>query len=386
MIQKSRNAISELIFSGFILFFIWTPIDAQNGTPPCGSISHSCLNENSTTDYDEKINSAILNKITQRYSIRTHKLILCTSVSEFKAIIDEKGERYILCPSATALDKLIEGNNWRIIGDFLHAIAHLKSGNLANSSEIYTDIETANMLKLAGATYEQAILHLNDITTYSIRGVDNKTIVVPKTDRLKEFKKVFGINDIDLQREREKIARLKKEAEIARQKEEADSKNDNGVKPAPSKQKVEIINYEKNYLAIGLGAGTDFAGLGLVLQTRFGGERIGFGLHGNFGVIPELGIYYGGGMKFFFHKGGFIDFSYAKSLIYFYENNYDDRFVSAQVGWNFFFPNYPRKSRFGMSFAIGGTYNYEYYYPDLGYLLPTGQIGFIYRLTGGTQK
>jgi len=168
-----------------------------------------------------------------------------------------------------------------------------------------------------------------------------------------------------------------------------------------STQNVKYTNYERNYLAIGVGAGTNFAGLGgLMLQARLGGDRVGVGLHGSFGTIPYESIYFGGGVKFFFHRGGFIDFSYAKNIVYF-DGYGDNRFLSVQVGWNFFFNNgrtcddappgtprncYDLKSRFGMSLALGGSYNYEPYYFDSGYILPVGQIGFIYRMTGGTQK
>jgi len=233
MTLKMRNATPEFALLFLIFFFIWTPMDAQNDSSPCGLVSSSCLGENSTTDYDEKINTAILNKIKQRYSITTHKLILCIFVSKFTAVIDSKGEKYIYCPSAYHLDKLLEGSDWKITGEFLHAIAHLKIGNLADSSEINADIETAGFLKLAGATYEQAIMHLNDITittppsyypdyetidpvslylssTFTITtppsyypgsgGSGSASIIVPKSERLKEYRKVYGINDFDVQR------------------------------------------------------------------------------------------------------------------------------------------------------------------------------------------
>jgi len=178
----------------FIFFFIWTPMDAQNGAFYCSEEDSNlgyCLKNNSTTYYDELVNSAILNKIKGRYSIRTHKLILCTSVSTFIAVIDKKGERYIFYPSAAYLDEL-KNKDWKVTGEFLHAIAHLKSGdtNSGANNEINADNETAEFLKLAGATYEQAILHLDDIGKVGSSGG------IEKSKRINLYRKVYRLSPV----------------------------------------------------------------------------------------------------------------------------------------------------------------------------------------------
>jgi len=178
----------------FIFFFIWTPMDAQNGAFYCSEEDSNlgyCLKNNSTTYYDELVNSAILNKIKGRYSITTHKLILCTSVSTFIAVIDKKGERYIFYPSAAYLDEL-KNKDWKVTGEFLHAIAHLKSGdtNSGANNEINADNETAEFLKLAGATYEQAILHLDDIGKVGSSGG------IEKSKRINLYRKVYRLSPV----------------------------------------------------------------------------------------------------------------------------------------------------------------------------------------------
>ncbi len=159
------NTMLKIIFSIFIFFFVGSSIKAQKVTFHCKAsegFSDICLENNPTTDFDEMFNSTILNKISQRYSTTTHNLIKCSSVNKFIAVIDGQGKHYIFAPNKSYLEKL-KNKDWKVTGEFLHAIAHLKIGDTSATpeNELNAVIETANLLKLAGATYKEAILFLD---------------------------------------------------------------------------------------------------------------------------------------------------------------------------------------------------------------------------------
>jgi hypothetical protein len=87
-------------------------------------------------------------------------------------------------------------------------------------------------------------------------------------------------------------------------------------------------SYKGNYFMIGTGFGNSYGVIGFRAQARFGG-KVGFGIHGGLGLVPdEGGTALSAGVKFFPYKGLYIDtqlgfWRYHES--YYYSGmNYDE--------------------------------------------------------------
>lgn len=222
-------------FVVLMLFFTASCANAQKSfLCACTNISskslESCFERNvPTTRYDSMINSKILIKIKDKYSITTHKLLLCESVPTFIAYIDTRGA-YILCPSKAYLDKL-KNKDWEVTGAFLHAIAHLNihlknkqrdwelelksrplyAGKIEYEDwsfkhEYEADREAAEFLKLMGASFSQAIIHIDEFSSlkyydehaYRSNPLSERHPIPCIDKRLRIYKVVYEVDDFEL--------------------------------------------------------------------------------------------------------------------------------------------------------------------------------------------
>jgi cell division protein FtsB len=155
--------------------------------------------------------------------------------------------------------------------------------------------------------------------------------------------------------------------------ENAKSKAENKVSGGKASRPDKAERRKNNYLSLGIGAGTNYSGIGLCLQSRMGGLS-GIGFHISGGVIPDEQILVGAGFKFFYYKGGFIDFSYNSNVKTLDPNSgYSDfkftHYMSVSTGWDIYLTR-----RFGLKIAFGG-----YYIEETRAVLPVGDFGFSYK-------
>jgi regulator of replication initiation timing len=155
--------------------------------------------------------------------------------------------------------------------------------------------------------------------------------------------------------------------------ENAKSKAENKVSGGSSSRPDKAERRKRNYLSLGIGAGTNYSGVGLCLQSRIGGLS-GIGFHVSGGLIPDEQILVGAGFKFFYYKGGFIDFSYNSNVKTLNPSSSSSDFkfthyMSVSTGWDIYLTR-----RFGLKIAVGG-----YYIEETREVLPGGDFGFSYK-------
>lgn len=117
--------------------------------------------------------------------------------------------------------------------------------------------------------------------------------------------------------------------------------------------------YKGNFVAIGVGYGVSYGGLGTRFQWRVGGN-VGFGLNAGLGlnVVDAVGLQLSGGVKFYVFQGIYINtqFGIFQRSYYDYYYGYDEYYIdvgpSVLVGVDW---TWGRKVGFGFNAALGFT-------------------------------